>query len=204
MIRHAVVIVSLVVAGSLVANLCNASQQFNDTVRDISDITRKNMNNWNRTMSGFMSTMQQDGGGMQFHQPTLMQQFNPSLLQQDPIVIQSMIEAAPIVNHLLQVKPIVEQMTTYMSLEQRQLTQMWTMVALQQLSANSLPPEYTRSFWSSWRNDIRSGRSNNLVYATHALCVIALIDPDFAERLQEILGLIQQNHKNGSGDTIGR
>lgn len=202
--RHADVIVALVVAGILVANPCNASQQFNDTVRGISDITRKNMNNWNQTMSGFMSTMQQGGGGMQFHQPTLLQQFNPSLLQQEPTVIQSMIEAAPIVNHLLQVKPIVEQMATYMSLEQRQLTQMWTMVALQQLSANSLPHEYARSFWSSWRNDIRSGRSNNLVYATHALCVIALIDPDFAEHLQEILGLIQQYHKNDSGDTIGR
>lgn len=200
-----VIVKALVICGGiLAANTCNASQQFNDTFRGISDITRKNMNNWNQTMSGFMSTMQPVGGSLPFRQPALMQQFNPSLLQQDPAVIQSMIQAAPIVNHLLQVKPIVEQLAANMSYEERQFAQIWMLTALQQLSVNSLPPDYVSSFWRSWRNDIRLGKSSNLVYATHAICVIALIDPDFAENLQEIFGIINRSREKDSGEAIGR
>ena len=196
-----VIVKALVICGGiLAANTCNASQQFNDTFRGISDITRKNMNNWNQTMS----TMQPVGGSLPFRQPALMQQFNPSLLQQDPAVIQSMIQAAPIVNHLLQVKPIVEQLAANMSYEERQFAQIWMLAALQQLSVNSLPPDYVSSFWRSWRNDIRLGKSSNLVYATHAICVIALIDPDFAENLQEIFGIINRSREKDSGEAIGR
>lgn len=203
--RNAVLIVALVTGGGvLVANTCNASQQFNDTVRGISDITRKNMNNWNQTMSGFMSTMQHGGRSMPFAQPTLMQQFSPSLLQQDPTVIQSMIEAAPIVNHMLQVKPIVEQLTAHMNHEERQLAQIWMLAAVQQLSVNSLPSDYVSSFWRSWRNDIRLGKSSNLVYATHAVCVISFIDPNFAQNLQEILDIISRSRTKSPGEAIDR
>lgn len=183
--------------GFAIAGLvCFGSTEFHSSFRDCLDITRKNMNNFNQTMSGFMSNMQQGGGGgMPLQQPSMMQQFNPALLQQDPLVLQSMIQMAPILNHLLQIKPIVEQLSSNMNQQERQLAQLWTMVALQQLSVNSLPPNYADDFWRTWRKDIRGGNGNNLVYAVHAICVIALIDPAFAENLQGIMETIQRNNR---------